>query len=150
MALDSAKRANFGLIDLHHHVVPPFYLAEYGDRIASSRGGLISSAWLEWTPEKALQEMDRNGIEIAVISLSTPGIWFGDPQHARDAARRCNEYSADLARRYPGRFGRFATIPLPDIDGSLREIEYACDVLGAEGVGILTSYENRWLGHARF
>ena len=77
-----------GLIDVHHHVVPPFYLAEYGDRIASSRGGFISPAWLEWTPEKALHEMDRNGIEVAVISLSTPGIWFGDPQRARDAARR--------------------------------------------------------------
>jgi 6-methylsalicylate decarboxylase len=146
MAIDSPKRPDGGLIDLHHHVVPPFYLTEYGDRIASSRGGLISPAWLEWTPEKALQEMDRNGIETAVISLSTPGIWFGDRQRARDAARRCNEYSADLARRYPGRFGRFATIPLPDTDGSLREIEYACDVLGAEGVGILTSYEERWLG----
>jgi 6-methylsalicylate decarboxylase len=147
MTIDAANRADRGLIDLHHHVVPPFYLAEYGDRIASSRGGLISPAWLEWTPEKALLEMDRNGIELAVISLSTPGIWFGDPQSARDTARRCNEYCADLASRYPGRFGRFAVIPLPDIDGSLREIEYACDVLGAEGLGILTSYENRWLGH---
>jgi len=72
MAIDSAKRANAGLIDVHHHVVPPFYLSEYGDRIASSRGGLISPAWLEWTPEKALQAMDRYGIELAVISLSTP------------------------------------------------------------------------------
>jgi predicted TIM-barrel fold metal-dependent hydrolase len=150
MATDSTKRANPGLIDLHHHVVPPFYLSEYGDRIASSRGGLISPAWLEWTPETALLEMDSNGIELAVISLSTPGIWFGDPQRARDAARRCNEYSADLARRYPGRFGRFATIPLPDVEGSLREIEYACDVLGAEGLGVLTSYDNQWLGHETY
>jgi 6-methylsalicylate decarboxylase len=100
MTIDAANRADRGLIDLHHHVVPPFYLAEYGDRIASSRGGLISPAWLEWTPEKALLEMDRNGIELAVISLSTPGIWFGDPQSARDTARRCNEYCADLASRY--------------------------------------------------
>jgi len=138
MTVDSANCAHLGLIDVHHHVVPPFYLTEYSDRIASSRGGLISPAWLEWTPEKALQEMDRNGIELAVISLSTSGIWFGDPQRARDAARRCNEYSADLAQRYPGRFGRFATIPLPDIEGSLREIEYACDVLGADGLGVLT------------
>src|SRR5882757_11044658 len=107
-AKDSAKRANRGLIDLHHHVVPPFYLAEYGDRIASSRGGLISPAWLEWTPEKALQEMDRNGIELAVISLSTPGIWFGDPQRARDAARRCNDISPVRAGRYPGRFAGLA------------------------------------------
>lgn len=150
MTISTATRVDRGLIDIHHHVVPPFYLEQYGDRIASSRGGAISPAWLEWTPEKALRAMDSSGIELAVVSLSTPGIWFGDPQRARDAARRCNEYSADMARRYPGRFGRFATIPLPDIEGSLREIEYACDVLGAQGVGVLTSYDNRWLGHSAY
>jgi predicted TIM-barrel fold metal-dependent hydrolase len=145
--MEQVRRSLRGLIDVHHHVVPPFYLSEYRDRIASSRGGRISPAWLEWTPDRALKEMDRYSIDTAVVSLSTPGIWFGEPQGARDAARRCNEYSADLARRHARRFGRFATIPLPDVDGSLREIEYACDVLGAEGVGVLTSYEDRWLGH---
>ena len=94
--------------------------------------------------------MDRHRVETAVVSLSTPGIWFGDPQRARDAARRCNEYSAELAERHAGRFGRFATIPLPDPEGSLREIEYAYDVLGVDGVGILTSYENRWVGHPSY
>jgi 6-methylsalicylate decarboxylase len=138
------------LIDVHHHVVPPFYLSEYGDRIASSRGGRISAAWLEWTPDNALREMDRYGIDTAVVSLSTPGIWFGEIGRARDAARRCNDYCSELALRHSGRFGRFATIPLPDIDGSLREIEYACDVLGADGIGLLTNYEDRWLGHPAF
>jgi len=139
-----------GFIDVHHHVVPPFYLSEYRDAIASSRGGSISPAWLEWTPDRALQEMDRHYIAMAVVSLSTPGIWFGEPERARDAARRCNEYSAELAQRHPRRFGRFATIPLPDVDGSLREIEYAYDDLGVEGVGILTSYGERWLGHPSY
>ncbi len=139
-----------GLIDVHHHIVPPFYLAEYGDRIAASRGGRISPAWLEWTPDRALSEMDKHGVATAVISLSTPGVWFGDKQQARDISRRCNEYAAELASRHPGRFGRFATIPLPDVEGSLREIEHACDVLGADGVGVLTSYDARWLGHPSY
>jgi len=148
--MDPARLPSSGFIDVHHHVVPPFYLSEYRDVIASSRGGSISPAWLEWTPDRALREMDRHDIETAVVSLSTPGIWFGDRHRARDAARRCNEYAAQLTQRHPGRFGRFATIPLPDANGSLREIEYACDVLGAEGVGILTSYENRWVGHPSY
>src|SRR5262245_31442448 len=146
--MDPVPRSGF--IDVHHHVVPPFYLSEYRDAIAASRGGSISPAWLEWTPDRALREMDRHQIATAVVSLSTPGIWFGDPQRARDAARRCNEYAAELAERHPGRFGRFATIPLPDPDGSLREIEYAYDVLGVEGVGILTSYADRWVGHPSY
>jgi predicted TIM-barrel fold metal-dependent hydrolase len=135
-----------GLIDVHHHVVPPFYLSEYRGEIAASRGGRVSPAWLEWTPDQALAAMDAHCVDTAVLSLSTPGVWFGDRQRARDASRRCNEYAAELAQRHPGRFGRFATIPAPDPDGSLREIEYACDVLGAQGVGLLTSYESRWIG----
>jgi 6-methylsalicylate decarboxylase len=138
------------LIDVHHHIVPPFYLAQNRHRIAESRGGQISPAWLGWTPEKALADMDKHGVTTAVISLSTPGVWFGDAREACDMARRCNDYAAQLAHSHPRRFGRFATIPLPDIDGSLREIEYACDVLGAEGVGLLTSYGDRWLGDPLF
>jgi predicted TIM-barrel fold metal-dependent hydrolase len=146
MASNAAQGSMQGLIDVHHHIVPPFYLEENRDRIAASRGGRISPAWLEWTPEKTLSAMDQHNVATSVISLSTPGVWFGDVQQARDTSRRCNEYAADLARRHAGRFGRFATVALPDIDGTLREIEYALDVLGADGVGLLTSYSETWLG----
>src|SRR5262249_59536479 len=108
--MDRAGLPSSGFIDVHHHVVPPFYLSEYRDVIASSRGGSISPAWLEWTPDRALREMDRHDIETAVVSLSTPGIWFGGRHRARDAARRCNVYDATLTQRDPG---RFANIPLP-------------------------------------
>jgi predicted TIM-barrel fold metal-dependent hydrolase len=134
------------LIDVHSHIIPPFYLAENRDRIAGSRGGEISRAWLEWTPQQTLAAMNEHGVESAILSLSTPGVWFGNAEEARATARRVNEYGAELARNHPGRFGLFAAIPLPDTDGSLREIEYAFDVLKADGIGLLTSYGDKWLG----
>ncbi|MBI2318770.1 MAG: amidohydrolase [Betaproteobacteria bacterium] len=139
-------RASLQLIDVHHHIIPPFYLAENRDRIAGSRGGQITPAWLEWTPEAALAAMDEHGVATAVLSLSSPGVWFGDVQTARSSARRSNEYAAALARKHPGRFGLFAALPLPDAEGSLREIEYALEVLKADGIGLLTSYADKWLG----
>jgi 6-methylsalicylate decarboxylase len=134
------------LIDVHSHIIPPFYLAENRDRIAGSRGGEVSRAWLEWTPQQTLAAMDEHGVGTAILSLSTPGVWFGHAEEARATARRVNEYGAELARNHPGRFGLFAAIPLPDTDGSLREIENAFDVLKADGIGLLTSYGDKWLG----
>jgi len=134
------------LIDVHSHIVPPFYLAENRERIAGSRGGEISRAWLEWTPQQSLAAMDEHGVETAMLSLSTPGVWFGNAEEARALARKVNEYGAELVRNHPGRFGLFAAIPLPDTEGALREIEYALDVLKADGIGLLTSYGDKWLG----
>lgn len=134
------------LIDVHHHIIPPFYLQENRDRIAGSRGGQITPAWLEWTPEKALVAMDQHQVATSVLSLSSPGVWFGDVQGARSTARRSNEYAAELGRKHPGRFGLFAALPLPDAEGSLLEIEYAFEVLKADGIGLLTSYGDKWLG----
>ena len=141
--------AKSSLIDVHHHFVPPFYLSENRDRIATSGGGQ-NPAWLSWTPEQAIAAMDKQGVATAVLSLTFPGVWFGDPHAAAQMARRVNEYAADLARSRPGRFGLFAVIPLPDTEGSLREIEYAFSVLKADGIGLLTSYGDKWLGNAAY
>lgn len=141
-----AAAARPRLIDVHNHIIPPFYLEENRERIAGARGGQISPAWLEWTPEQALAEMDKHGVATAVLSLSQPGVWFGKVEEARSTARRCNEYAAGLVRNHPGRFGLFAALPLPDTEGSLREIAYAFDELKADGIGLLTSYDDRYLG----
>jgi predicted TIM-barrel fold metal-dependent hydrolase len=143
---DTPPVATGGLIDVHHHFVPPFYVAENRERITASGGGRIHPAWLSWTPEQAIAAMDKQGVATAALSLTTPGVWFGDPQTAAQTARRVNEYGAALAQRYPGRFGLLAVIPLPYTDGSLHEIEYALNVLKADGIGLLTSYDDRWLG----
>ena len=94
--------------------------------------------------------MAANGIDKAMLSLTQPGLRFADIEATRGMIRHCNEYGAQLVRDHPGRFGLFAALPLADVEGSLREIDYAFDVLKADGVGLLTSYGNRWPGHPDF
>jgi 6-methylsalicylate decarboxylase len=101
-------------------------------------------------PSGAIEKMDQAGVGTAINSISTPGVWFDDGNAARIRARECNDFGARLMRDYPGRFGMFAAIPLPDTDGSLREIEYALDVLKLDGVGVLTSYTGKLLGDPLF
>lgn len=134
------------LIDLHHHFFPPAFVAAALDRYRQREKTIVS----EWTPQKALEEMNRRGVATAVLSITTPGIWFGDAQAARTLARQCNEYAARMVKDHPTRFGFFAAIPLPDAEGSLREVEYALDVLKADGIGLMTSYGDRWLGDPGF
>ena len=105
---------------------------------------------LTWTPASSIEAMDRTGVGTAIVSISTPGIWFGDVQSARSLARECNEYAADMARDYPRRFGSFASVALPDTEGSLKEIEYAFDQLKADGICVLSSYGDKWLGDPSF
>lgn len=138
------------LIDIHHHFVPPFYFSDNRDRIAEVANGWMHPAYASWTAEQAIATMDQQGVATAVLSLTTPGVWFGNPQAAAQTARRVNEFGADLVRTHPGRFGLFAAIPLPDTERSLREIEYAFSVLKADGIGVMTSYDDKWLGHPAY
>jgi 6-methylsalicylate decarboxylase len=136
-------------IDTHHHILPPAYVAEERDRILAT-AAMVPPSFAEWTPQKALDEMDKNGVATAIASISTPGVYFGDRAQGRRLARYCNEYGARMASDYKGRFGMFAAIPLPDIEGSLREIEYALDTLKLDGVGLMTSYGDKWPGDTDF
>ena len=131
------------LIDLHHHFYPPEFLKA----VTAFAGGNAPSV-LKWTPAGTIDEMDRNSVVTSILSLwSIPGVWMGaNPEGMRRYARICNEYGAQMMRDYPGRFGLFAALPLPDVEGSLREIEYAFDVLKADGVGLMTNFGDKWPG----
>jgi len=148
-SLSSAGSAKANRIDVHHHILPPPYMLKARDRILAI-SDRDHSALLNWTPAKAIEEMDKNGIATAMTSLGLPGVWFDGAKAARNLARACNEYAAQMVRDYSGRFGLFAALPLPDQEGSLREIAYAMDVLKADGVGLVSSYDNKWPGDAAF
>lgn len=135
-------------IDVHYHHIAPAWIVE--DIVARSLPPLVIKQAREWTPAHALEEMDRNMVEAAVCSVSNPGVWFGDVSQGRRLARACNEYAAQMSRDNPGRFGSFAALPLPDTDGSLDEISHAFDVLKADGVGLFTSYGDKWLADPAF
>ena len=135
-------------IDVHHHILPPEYVATVGDaRIGPL---IVSGRTPEWTPEISIAAMDRHGIATAITSISAPGLWFGDRAETLHLCRVCNEYAAAVRRDHPGRFGVFASLPLPEVDGSLREIEFALDTLKADGIGLLTSYGGRYPGDPAF
>jgi predicted TIM-barrel fold metal-dependent hydrolase len=138
-------------IDVHHHVMPPRYVELVGaERVFRQSGGKVPPAVAAWNPQRAVEEMDRAGVATAINSISSPGTWFGDVPQGRAVSREVNEYSTRVAQDHPGRFGTFAALPLPDVEGSLREIEYAYDTLKVDGITLLTSYDNRWPGEKEF
>ncbi|HWF13071.1 MAG TPA: amidohydrolase family protein [Candidatus Acidoferrales bacterium] len=140
-----------GIIDTHHHIYPPKHTANNLKRIVDDAPAVPSSLYTNWTPHYSLDQMDQNGVSTAIASISSPGVWFGNNEEGRRNARSVNEYGAQLGKDFPGRFGMWGAIPLPDIDGSLREIEYIFDVLKLDGIGLLSSYENgKLLGNVKY
>jgi len=133
-----------GLIDVHHHIIPPVY-AE-----ALRLYGLDLHAGMplpKWSAEKSLEVMDVNGIQYAVTSLTTPGAHLGGGvEQAATLARQCNEYAAELRQAHADRFGSFALLPLPFTESSCAEAVYALDVLGAEGIVVFGSSDGVFLG----
>jgi predicted TIM-barrel fold metal-dependent hydrolase len=139
-----AKPMTSGKIDTHQHFFPKPYVDGVGlDTLARQ---MPNQKAPEWSPERAIAVMDAHGISEGILSVSS-----GPPiPDAPTLLRKCNDAAAELRQRYPGRFGSFASLPLPDIDASLSEVAYSLDTLEADGFIIFASYGGKYLGDEHF
>ncbi|OLF05259.1 amidohydrolase [Actinophytocola xinjiangensis] len=137
-----------GLIDVHAHFLTDDYVA------AAVAAGHVRPdgmpGWAVWSLADHLSLMDTAGIATSVLSVSSPGVHFGDDGAARALARAVNEYGAGVAAARPERFAHFASLPFPDVAGSLAELTHALDVLGSAGVAILTNAHGVYPGDGRY
>ncbi|MGV2288141.1 amidohydrolase family protein [Trinickia sp. YCB016] len=131
-------------IDTHQHFLPKLYVDAVGlDLLNAAMPNGVAPTWSE---EAAIAMMDENGIDEGIISISSgPAI-----PDAAVLLRKCNDHAADLRSRYKGRFGSFASLPLPDVDAALKEVSYCLDELKVDGFIVFTNYEGKYLGDEHF
>ncbi len=131
--------AKGGRIDVHHHFTPPALAAAFPTR-------------RPWTPELSLEQMDKFDISVAILSMTQMGdVLYDGTSKGAASVRLGNEYGARLMADHPKRFGLFTSVPLPDIDGVMKEIEYGLDHLKSDGIAIYTNDNHeRWLGDPYF
>ncbi|GGH12242.1 amidohydrolase [Sphingobacterium alkalisoli] len=132
-------------IDTHHHMLPNFFYEATNDK-ENPVGGSKPQVW---TTEKSLAFMDEMGIDIAITSISTPGIQLFDSKASKRLARECNDFAASLIQQHPKRFGALASVPMPNLDDAIEEICYALDVLKLDGVVLFTNSQGIYLGDKR-
>lgn len=140
-------------IDIHHHFMTPRFVKEARERFmleVTTMENAVAPV-LNATLADSLAAMDKAGVATAMLSLSNPGPWMeGDLDATYALTRHCNDFAAKAQADHPGRFGHFASLPLPDIEGSLKEAVYALDTLKADGFQFLTNYGDKWIGHKSF
>ncbi|MEU2491224.1 amidohydrolase family protein [Streptomyces sp. NPDC007883] len=137
-----------GFIDVHAHFVTDSYVAAARAAGVEHPDGM--PGWPAWSAEEHLDMMKRSGIDKSYLSISSPGVHFWDDGEARALAREVNEFGARVRTEDPQRFGLFASLPLPDVEGSLAEAAHALDILGADGVVVETNHHGLYLGDPRF
>lgn len=136
-----------GIIDVHHHIIPNVYKSALVKNGVEKAGGMPIK---DWTPEDSIAFMNRLGIEIGIGSISDPGLNPLDKETRKKTAREINEFEAQMIQEYPNRFGGFATLPLPEVDNAIEELKYALDDLKLDGVGLLSNYNEHYLGDPIF
>jgi len=140
----AAAQAKPHRIDVHHHISPPTWIE------AVKKANRANPPMANWSAQKSLEDMDKAGVATVITSPTTPQVKFLDGADATRITREANEYAKKLGTDHPGRFRMFGMLPLPHVDASLKEIAYALDTLNADGICMLTSYGDKWLGHPDF
>lgn len=138
--------APYEKIDVHSHFVPPEYRTtsiEHGHEFPDGMPGIPP-----WTEEAHLHMMETTNITKSIISITSPGTHLvrNDNPLARKLTRYCNTFASELSTRRPSQFSFWASLPLPDVEGSLDEIAFAMDTLGAAGVTMETNHHGTYLG----
>jgi 6-methylsalicylate decarboxylase len=136
-------------IDTHHHAYPPIYVEKTREVLKHTTHAFYDRL-TRWQPRHAVEAMDKDGIAVSVLSVSTPSVWLGAADSSRAFAREVNDAFAKIQADHPRRFGLFAALALPDVDGSLHEIEYAFDTLKADGIALTTNYVDMYPGDPTF
>jgi aminocarboxymuconate-semialdehyde decarboxylase len=140
--------------DLHTHYYPPVYFdkirelpSEFsfdkspsGQTIITYRGARFFGVTPAMTDvAKRIEDMDRVGIDVEVVSLSTPNVFFTDAQHQPEIARMVNDAYAELVSQHPQRFKAFASIPMDSPQDALKELNRAINELKMNGVILLSN-----------
>lgn len=138
------KRKKYPKWDIHHHIVPDFYVEEM-KKMGMTKFNTLK--WPKWNPKLSLKMMENFQIEKAFVSISAPGTFFKDVEYSAKLSRRCNEYIAKMVMDYPGRFGGFASVALPDVTSALKEVEYALNILKLDGISLMSNIHGKYLGN---
>lgn len=136
-------------VDPHLHMVPDFYVQKLAEKGITTSMGV---SFPEWSPQHCVGVMDQLGIQAGVLSLSTPGVFLGPGTEffAIELAREVNEFAAATVDQFPDRFGFFAALPMPLVNESIAEAVYALDVLKADGISLLSTAGDKFLGDPMF
>lgn len=131
------------LIDVHQHVIPDVYKSEL------AKVGVLGSGenpWPAWSLARQQELMDELGITAVLLSIASPGAWFGDIAFTKNLVRLCNEWMAQTVADHPGKFGAMGFVSLPDVEAACRDVEYALDVLKMDGINLQSHTGKRYLG----
>jgi predicted TIM-barrel fold metal-dependent hydrolase len=134
------------MIDVHFHLIPEFYR----DAVYEAGRGPAIGRYPDWSPQLALDLMDKHGIALAITSLAQPGVSFLPAGEAASFARRVNDYAADLIAQHRRRFGCFGLLPMHDIKAAISEARYCLETLRFEGISLFASYDEKFLGDSWF
>ena len=131
------------MIDVHAHMIPPAYR-----NLLVKHGALLEDGFPvpDWDLDAHLELMEKAGISWSLLSVSSPHPYFGDAAESREVCRAVNEFGAACKKAQPNRIGFAACLPLPNVEGAVKEAEYALDVLGADAVKLASNSRGQYLG----
>jgi predicted TIM-barrel fold metal-dependent hydrolase len=132
------------LIDVHAHFLTDRYVAAAQSVGVTQPDGM--PGWPSWSVADHFELMEQNRIAKAMLSISSPGVHFGDDAAAAELARHVNGFAADVSAEHPDRFAFFASLPLPCVEAAVDEAAHAMDSLGARGVVVMSNSAGTYLG----